>query len=621
MIGSPQKQQAGVAIGVIGVTNRFRGGAAVVAGTQQSAFVDMATRLLFILVIALVALATTGADAAGWSETASGWWKKAKEKAKDATKLAHAVAVDYGLVGEPCPFVDDVVHAVNASLRARIIAQDGALAHIVEAFEGWDFLRHAGASPGGGGHGGGHDHHTGPPLVIALTGPTGVGKTESANTIAEAVLKRRKRLSRGSARTVPCGLLTFQGADFGDAVARPITRYHDEIKRRLVRHLTQECGGSGAVVLFDEVQKVIPHTLDVLMEALDPERPRLTYFDHTAEGDGEEVSVDTSRVVFLFVSDIGSKATLRTMLGYATRGAVPYARINQEVRLAYDEQWRRLEFGKAIEKVVPFLPLEPADVQEVIRRKLRKLDADMRAAGGWRAMRFSGDVAAYMASPATGIIVYERFKSPQAKGPGDGGAGGGGGGGEGGGAAAATATKRQLNQQRQRFKGKTYSKYGARTAQGPVNTLKGKLLRYIPRPYNGTSLVKLGVVRGRKGGFKDAKLLVHHCALLHRDAGAIAATARIEVGAGGEASGGGAAAAGDATPGGPPAALQQRCDAGDDCSVMELAEFTRLLDAERAARTAEIGDRVCASVKNCLVDWAGDDVYYYSCREIWSGKV
>lgn len=47
------------------------------------------------------------------------------------------------------------------------------------------------------------------PLVLAITGPTGTGKTETSNLIAESLFKRKKKL-RNSDKEVSSGLLVFR---------------------------------------------------------------------------------------------------------------------------------------------------------------------------------------------------------------------------------------------------------------------------------------------------------------------------------------------------------------------------------------------------------------------------
>ena len=161
------------------------------------------------------------------------------------------------------------------------------------------------------------------PLVLAFTGPTGVGKTEMAHVVAESILAKRTRVGRRG-RTEPKGLLVFRGEDFAvQGGPNLMARYHNRIRTQLAE-LLRTCDNR-AVVVFDEVQKIVPGTLDVLLEAMS-ERPRLTVFSEygagaSAEfggsgggkksnrGNGGEIEVfDTSKVIFILISDIGKDA-------------------------------------------------------------------------------------------------------------------------------------------------------------------------------------------------------------------------------------------------------------------------------------------------------------------------
>lgn len=93
--------------------------------------------------------------------------------------------------------------------------------------------------------------------MLAITGPTGTGKTETSNLIAESLFKRKKKL-RNSDKEVSSGLLVFRcvicnrlpaedaqllimrvvyrlcfrGEDFSDNFTNPVTEYHTQIKTR-----------------------------------------------------------------------------------------------------------------------------------------------------------------------------------------------------------------------------------------------------------------------------------------------------------------------------------------------------------------------------------------------------
>jgi pantothenate kinase-related protein Tda10 len=58
---------------------------------------------------------------------------------------------------------------VHNSLQLAILGQQGGIDNILNAFAAWEFQRKAGLSG---------------PLVLAIAGPTGVGKSEAGEIIA-----------------------------------------------------------------------------------------------------------------------------------------------------------------------------------------------------------------------------------------------------------------------------------------------------------------------------------------------------------------------------------------------------------------------------------------------------
>lgn len=111
------------------------------------------------------------------------------------------------------------------------------------------------------------------PLVLAITGSTGTGKSETASRIAQGLLQRSTRI--GTSRDLwPQGLLLIRGEvsaqfelavlsslyaaltnacgqDYANEVQRNMSDVHFELKRRMGEHLLF-CAGQG-VVVFDEV--------------------------------------------------------------------------------------------------------------------------------------------------------------------------------------------------------------------------------------------------------------------------------------------------------------------------------------------------------------------------------
>ncbi|CAM9939407.1 unnamed protein product, partial [Phaeothamnion confervicola] len=114
-----------------------------------------------------------------------------------------------------CPFVDDTIESVKRGLATKIIAQPMATEALLGAIQQWDFARSSGKPE---------------PLVVAITGPTGVGKTETAWVLAESILARRVP-HRGGSAEVPRGFLIFRGEDFA-ADETLLATYKAQIKVR-----------------------------------------------------------------------------------------------------------------------------------------------------------------------------------------------------------------------------------------------------------------------------------------------------------------------------------------------------------------------------------------------------
>ncbi|KAF0716754.1 Aste57867_2684 [Aphanomyces stellatus] len=327
--------------------------------------------------------------------------------------------------GEQCGFVDHPSASVRTHLTSHLKAQDRALESIVGAIESWEFSRSNSK-----------DHA---PLVLAITGPTGTGKTETSNLLAEGLFKHRKRLQH-SEKEVPSGLLVFRGEDFSDNYTNPLTEYQEQIKTRLAEHI-YHCSGK-AVVVFDEVQKVIPHTLDVLTSAMS-KNAQLTYYKG-----GVARKVDCSNVIFVLISDIGVANMEKILIQYDNRDDVPFATLENEVKKALDAQWDRLHFGKMIHEVIPFLPFEQRHIVDIINLKLSQLSQHYQGQY-WQRLDFNPAVAAHL-SRLESVVYLERRAT-----------------------LVGGATVR-----------KVFAKYGARNVEsGPIQQLKSKLLRH-GRPWN-----------------------------------------------------------------------------------------------------------------------------------------
>ena len=199
------------------------------------------------------------------------------------------------------------------------------------------------------------------------------------------------------------------------------------------------------------------------------ERPVLTY----SEGPGKpEEKVSTADVIFILITDIGVKSILKVLLNNPNRTEIPHTTMRRVVKNALDLTWKRLNFGKVINEVVPFLPFEPKQIEEVVELKLQQL-SQQHARTKWAELCTTSELRRYLSSPASRFITYDSHSLR----------------------ASSTGLK------------KLYSKYGARNVDngGPLQFLKAKLFRYL-QPWQTDKVVHV------RFDEKERKVSILRCA-------------------------------------------------------------------------------------------------------------
>ena len=336
-------------------------------------------------------------------------------------------------MGVQCPLVEDSLNSVRLHLPLYIKGQPEALEAIFNATAAWEFSR-AGGMPTA--------------LVLSLTGPTGVGKTETAFRLAEALLEKRDRVG-SSRRFKPRGLLVIRGEDFVAAegqsreeAARELARMRRVLLNRVGEHLSA-CDGA-AVVVCDEVQKMTPGLLDVLLEAFgdrgtlrfdrrrsSPSPALINPFKMvgSAKGRGpnagwssggggrdrademdevERIEVSTGNCVFVLVSDVGAESMVRLALGYGDRSNVPVMRLRKEVTAALESHDSTRPIAKEVNEVIPFMPMERTHVQLVLQSKLASIGRDHHHIF-WQDLSVDSAVVRQLAGPH--FVKYKRYST------------------------------------------------------------------------------------------------------------------------------------------------------------------------------------------------------------------
>jgi ATP-dependent Clp protease ATP-binding subunit ClpC len=223
---------------------------------------------------------------------------------------------------------------LEAHLHQRVIGQDDAVTAVAEAVR----RSRAGlADPGR------------PIGSFLFLGPTGVGKTELARALAEALFGSRDRMIR-------IDMSEFQERH---TVSRLVGAPPGYVGYDEAGQLTEAVRRTPyAVLLLDEIEKAHPDVFNILLQVLDD--GRLT--------DGQGRTVDFKNTVVIMTSNLGSDLIGRRRLGFdggradttATEDAQLRDRIMSRLREAF-----RPEFLNRIDEIIVFRHLDETQLRQI----------------------------------------------------------------------------------------------------------------------------------------------------------------------------------------------------------------------------------------------------------------
>ena len=181
-------------------------------------------------------------------------------------------------------------------------------------------------------------------------GPTGVGKTELAKALAEALFDREESMVRidMSEYMERHSVSRLFGAPPGYVGHEDGGQLTEAVRRRPY-----------AVILFDEIEKAHPEVLSALLQILDDGRAT----------DGQGRTVDFKNTVLIMTSNVGSPEILAAMAAGASEEALRVA-VQAELRGRF-----RPEFLNRIDEIVQFRPLGMPEIESIVDIMVARLAA------------------------------------------------------------------------------------------------------------------------------------------------------------------------------------------------------------------------------------------------------
>ena len=185
-------------------------------------------------------------------------------------------------------------------------------------------------------------------------GPTGVGKTELAKTLAEALFDSEKNMVRidMSEYMEKFSVSRLIGAPPGYVGYEEGGQLTEAVRRKPY-----------SVILFDEVEKAHPDVFNILLQVLDD--GRIT--------DSQGRTVDFKNTVLILTSNLGSQ--------YLLDGIDGTGEISQEAREQVDQLLKRSfrpEFLNRLDEIVFYKPLTKENVSHIVDLMVDDLNGRLR---------------------------------------------------------------------------------------------------------------------------------------------------------------------------------------------------------------------------------------------------
>jgi ATP-dependent Clp protease ATP-binding subunit ClpC len=270
-------------------------------------------------------------------------WEKEIKVKKYPVTLEDVAAVVSHITGIPAKRIsqqaDGYLLHLQAKLKTRIIGQDMAIDKVVKTIQ----RTHIGLQ-----------ERNRPLGVFMFLGPTGVGKTELAKTLASVCFS-----DKGS-------LIRIDMSEYMDkfTVSKLIGAPPGYIGYEEGGQLTEKIRKYPySVVLLDETEKAHPDVYNILLQMMDD--GILT--------DGLGRKIDCRQLIIIMTSNVGAADLQQADIGFqgAEQGSID-ERIREKVQRALKRTFNP-EFINRLDEVIIFRSLTQADVRKIVDLQLNKL--------------------------------------------------------------------------------------------------------------------------------------------------------------------------------------------------------------------------------------------------------